>query len=245
MREGSGYGGRWEERPRRWKDEEQVPPGIAWAIYTARKRLGMSRQRLAERASERLRERGIQDSIVPEYIRRLEWGLVKKLRPARLQAMADVLGIDLQEAARAGQQGYPGPAWRHPRDPTAERIRLLRNIEDWVRRCDDRELALLQEGWPGFVALLERLVPLVREAAPAGAEEPLTPEHVFEKNMGSLWRTPMDLYEWLARLLTLWEEVVPWREELRQIRETVLAALERRSLGEERPQEEQGEQPGR
>jgi hypothetical protein len=55
----------------------------------------------------------------------------------------------------------------------------------------------------------------------------------------------MDLYEWLARLLTLWEEVVPWREELRQIRETVLAALERRSLGEERPQEEQGEQPGR
>ncbi len=228
MRGGSGHGASGEGRPGRWEEEQHVPPGVAWAIYTARKRLGMSRERLAERATERLRERGIQDHIVPEYIRRVEWGLVKKLRPARLQAMADVLGIDLQEAARAGARGYPGPAWRHPGGPTVERARLLRNIEDWVRRCDERELALLQEGWPGFVALLERLVPLVREVAPAGAEEPLTPERVFEKNMGSLWRTPMDLYEWLARLLTLWEEVVPWRQDVRQIRETVLAALERR-----------------
>jgi len=210
------------------EEEGQVPPGVAWAIYTARKRLGMSRERLAQRATERLRERGIQDHLVAEYIRRLEWGLAKRWRPARLQAIADVLGVDLQEAARAGAKRPPGPAWRHPRGPTVERVRLLRNIEDWVRRCDERELALLQEGWPGFVALLERLVPLVREAEPAGGEEPLTPELVFEKNMGSLWRTPMDLYEWLLRLLTLWEEVVPWREDVRQIRETVLAALERR-----------------
>jgi|FaiFalDrversion3_1042247.scaffolds.fasta_scaffold04144_1 transcriptional regulator with XRE-family HTH domain len=244
MREGRGPGAAGEGRPRRWQEEDQVPPEVAWAIYTERKRLGMSRERLAERATERLRERGIQDRIVPEYIRRVEWGLVKKLRPARLQAIADVLGIDLQEAARAGAQGYPGPAWRHPAGPTVERIRLLRNIEDWVRRCDERELALLEEGWPGFVALLERLVPLVREAAPAGAGEPLTPEQVFEKNMGSLWRTPMDLYEWLARLLALWEEVVPWREDVRQIRETVLAALERRLPGGGGTREEQAGPPG-
>ncbi len=240
MGEDSGYRVSGQGQPGRWGEEEdRVPPGVAWAIYTARKRLGMSRERLAERASERLRQRGIQDHMVPEYVRRVEWGLAKRLRPARLQAMADVLGIDLREAARAGVQGYPGPAWRHPSGPTVERVRLLRNIEDWVRRCDERELALLQEGWPGFVALLERLVPLVREAAPAGAEGPLTPEQVFEKNMGSLWRTPMDLYEWLARLLTLWEEVVPWREDVRQIRQAVLAALERRLPEAGQAQEEQ------
>jgi hypothetical protein len=71
---------------------------------------------------------------------------------------------------------------------------------------------------------------------------------VFEQNKGSLWKTPSDIYQWLERLLVLIEEAVPWRREVKAIREAVMVAMrwevERRLREGEQEGEEGAEEKG-
>lgn len=236
-------------RRRRKVDWLPVTPALAWALFRRRRQLGLSRERLAQLAEERLAQRGVQEKISYDYIRRLEWGEVDASSRRKVEAIVEVLGLDLEkDVAEEEGLGFPGPAYRHSRDPFAERVRILRDVENWLRTCSDREVALLRESWPTLSALMSRLAPLVREEE--GAREALTPEHVFEQNKGSLWKTPGDIYQWLERLLVLIEEAVPWRREVKAIREAVMAAMrwevERRLRegeqgGEEGPEEKDEE----
>jgi transcriptional regulator with XRE-family HTH domain len=220
------WGSLWRRR-RRQRRVETVPleAALGWAIFRRRRQLGLTRQRLAAMAEERLAQQGMTEKISYDYIRRLEWGEVDYTSRRKLQAIADVLGLDLEkDVSKEEPSEFPGPEHRRPRDPFSERVRLLRAVEEWLRRCSDQEVVLLKESWPTVAALMSRLAPLVSREE-RGAEEALTPEHVFEQNRASLWRTPSDIYEWLDRLLTLIEEAVPWRREVRAIREAVLEAM--------------------
>ncbi len=234
-------------RRRRKVDWLPVTPALAWALFRRRRQLGLSRERLAELAEERLAQRGVQEKVSYDYIRRLEWGEVDASSRRRVEAIAEVLGLDLEkDLAEEEGLGFPGPTYRHSRDPFAERVRILRDVENWLRTCSDREVALLRESWPTLSALMSRLAPLVSQEE--GAREALTPEHVFEQNKGSLWKTPSDIYQWLERLLVLIEEAVPWRREVKAIREAVMAAMrwevERRLREGEQEGEEGAEENG-
>lgn len=222
------------------RDMVLVEPAMVWPLYRRRRELKLSREQVAEMASRRLREQGSKERVSYDYVRRLEWGVVTWTSREKVRAVADVLGVDLEKAAREeAAERFPGPAWRHPKDAFARRVRLLRAVEEWLRRCDERELAVLQETWPVAASLASRLAPLLPEEA--GGAGPLTPEQVFEKNMGSIWRTPRDFYEWLAELLGLFEEVVPWSNRVKRARETLLSALEWPEEGrEEGPEGRQG-----
>ncbi|GBD12016.1 hypothetical protein HRbin24_00016 [bacterium HR24] len=221
----NGSAGRRGRRRMGGRDLVEVTPARAWAVYRRRRQLGLSREQVAEMASRRLLEQGARQGVVADYIRRVEWGEVAWTSEAKLRAVAEVLGLEWEKLGE-GEEGqrFPGPAWRHPQDAFARRVRLLRAVEEWLRRCGDRELAVLQEVWPVAASLSSRLAGLLQEGT--GGAGPLTPEHVFEQNMGSLWRTPRDVYEWLERLLELLEEVMPWQERVRRARRALLSALE-------------------
>ena len=233
------------KRRRRKVDWMPLRPALAWAIFRRRRQLGLSRERLAAMAEERLAQRGVQDKVSYDYIRRLEWGEVDATSRRKVEAIAEVLGLDLEkDVVEEPGTAFPGPEYRHTRDPFVERMRILRDVENWLRTCSDREVVLLRESWSTLSALMSRLAPLVR-GEEEGAREALTPERVFEQNRGSLWKTPSDIYEWLEGLLTLIEEAVPWRREVRSIREAVITAMrwevERRLREGEEEEQKDGE----